>query len=119
MPLMDRPPHVVTVYPATTTTDVATGLPVNVPGDPNGTGVEVHGWVQRPSQTAQTTDGYWTGETWQFLGRSFPGGARSVVRWDGFLFDVTEPPQRRQGGSANMTHVVVRLVARTPGGALS
>lgn len=114
--LLLRTPDVVTVYPAQDVLDPDTGIVERLPGNPLATGVTLRCWVQQPSSTSSAVDGYSTTEEYSLLARDFPGAARSVVLWQGRLFDVPAEPHRRRATPA-MQHTTTRIVARTPGGA--
>lgn len=119
MGLLDRPPYSVTVYAAAEEVDPDTGLTKRLPGDPTGPGEALGAWVQRPVTTEANASGKATRVDRVLYCRRFPGMARSVVLWDGRLWDVPEEPAREAMAGSHMEHDVVALVARTPGSLLA
>ena len=111
MSLLDKPRERFTVYPSTDEVDEFDAVR-RMPGNPSGPGIVGRGWVTRPKADTAVAEGFDTSEGMVLTARNFPFGARSVVRWQGRLWDVVDEPLVRDLSTATQ-QVSARLVART------
>jgi len=112
MTTLDRPPHVVQVYPEVDGTDDY-GTPTRVP---SAVPVEVRGWVWPISAEESEQLGQQVATVYRLSARAIPGGAWARVVWDGRDWDpLGEPMRYESGGLTGLDHASVLLKARGPG----
>lgn len=109
MSLLDRGESF-TVYPSTDG-ESEFGTPVRLPGNPDGVGITGRGMFVRPDNETEGSPGFVSQERLLLQTRSFPFGARSVVLYQGRLWDVIEEPLERRH-SPRTTHVQAILESR-------
>lgn len=102
-------PHVVTVFPEVESDD-GYGTVLRVP---DGTGVEVRGWMQPVRAEELAALGQQARTTYKLIAAAVPGGAWSKVLWEGREYEpVGEPVEH--GVGMTLAHSTVLLAARAP-----
>mgnify|MGYP001482655216 CR=1 FL=1 len=89
MSVLDRPPHVVTVYPVVETDDGYGGVQ---PGE--GEPVECRVYCAPLSPDEGSAEGYPAETRWQVIARRLPAGAWARVVWQGESYVVVTEPRR-------------------------
>lgn len=114
MPIFDHGRETLEVYPPVLENDTF-GNEVLRPGDPErDTPVVLTGAIVQPvTADAEMMSGVSLLSIYRVIvgWGKFPWGAKTVVRWDGMLWDVGEPPARRPY-SPGTAHVTIYITAR-------